>query len=145
MEQKLAGHCLCGAVHFKAKGEPVSTVNCHCEDCRRATGAVFGTVLYFRKADVEIRGALGTYTHVPDRGTEITKNFCTTCGSQLFTGSSAWPDLIGARAGCITPPADISVERNVFMDTKPLPADAGRFPFGVKLQILKYDIVSHIA
>ena len=29
--------------------------------------------------------------------------------------------------------------------TKPLPADAGRFPFGVKLQILKYDIVSHIA
>ena len=23
--------------------------------------------------------------------------------------------------------------------------DAGRFPFGVKLQILKYDIVSHIA
>ncbi len=28
---------------------------------------------------------------------------------------------------------------------EPLPADAGRFPFGVKLQILKYDIVSHIA
>jgi hypothetical protein len=29
--------------------------------------------------------------------------------------------------------------------TKPLPADAGMFPFGVKLQILKYDIVSDIS
>ena len=28
---------------------------------------------------------------------------------------------------------------------EPLPADAGRFPFGVKLQILKYNVVSHIA
>ncbi len=38
---------------------------------------------------------------------------------------------------------DLEVEND--KRTKPLPADAGRFPFGVKLQILKYDIVSHIA
>jgi hypothetical protein len=33
------GHCLCGAVRFSADGEPKWTGYCHCQSCRRHTGA----------------------------------------------------------------------------------------------------------
>jgi hypothetical protein len=37
----LAGQCLCGAVEYQVKDEFVYALNCHCSNCRRATGAAF--------------------------------------------------------------------------------------------------------
>jgi hypothetical protein len=37
----LAGKCLCGAVHYAVADEFVYALNCHCADCRRATGSAF--------------------------------------------------------------------------------------------------------
>jgi hypothetical protein len=118
MDYPIKGHCLCGAVKFEATAGPISTVNCHCTDCRRITGAVYGTVLYFEGDDVQISGALSGFEHTSDRGTRLTKQFCTNCGSQLFALTSAYPTWIGIRAGCIEETADIKPLRNVFVDSK---------------------------
>ena len=37
----LAGKCLCGAVRYAVKDEFVYALNCHCSNCRRATGSAF--------------------------------------------------------------------------------------------------------
>ncbi len=37
----LAGKCLCGAVHYAVADAFVYAANCHCSNCRRATGAAF--------------------------------------------------------------------------------------------------------
>ena len=37
----LAGRCLCGAVHYAVADEFGYALNCHCSDCRRATGSAF--------------------------------------------------------------------------------------------------------
>ncbi|WP_198083567.1 GFA family protein [Variovorax sp. E3] len=37
----LAGRCLCGAVHYTVADEFGYALNCHCADCRRATGSAF--------------------------------------------------------------------------------------------------------
>jgi hypothetical protein len=37
----LAGKCLCGAVHYAVADEFVYAANCHCSNCRRATGSAF--------------------------------------------------------------------------------------------------------
>ena len=37
----LAGRCLCGAVHYAVADEFTYALNCHCPDCRRATGSAF--------------------------------------------------------------------------------------------------------
>jgi hypothetical protein len=118
MDFLINGHCLCGAVKFEATAAPVSTVNCHCTDCRRITGSVYGTVLYFEGKDVQISGALGSFKHASDRGTQLTKQFCTVCGSQLFALTGLYPTWIGIRAGCIDETANIRPLRNVFVDSK---------------------------
>ncbi|RAP56985.1 hypothetical protein [Oleiagrimonas sp. MCCC 1A03011] len=33
------GHCLCGAVAYVARSEPVNPHYCHCDACRRSAGA----------------------------------------------------------------------------------------------------------
>jgi len=37
----LAGRCLCGAVNYEVADEFVYAANCHCSNCRRATGSAF--------------------------------------------------------------------------------------------------------
>jgi hypothetical protein len=37
----LAGKCLCGAVHYEVADEFLYAANCHCSNCRRATGSAF--------------------------------------------------------------------------------------------------------
>jgi hypothetical protein len=37
----LAGQCLCGAVRYTVADEFVYAFNCHCSQCRRATGSAF--------------------------------------------------------------------------------------------------------
>lgn len=37
----LEGKCLCGAVHYAVADKFNYALNCHCSDCRRATGSAF--------------------------------------------------------------------------------------------------------
>lgn len=39
--RQLSGQCLCGAVRYAVKDEFVYALNCHCSNCRRATGSAF--------------------------------------------------------------------------------------------------------
>jgi hypothetical protein len=41
MERLLQGSCLCGAVHYEVTDAFRYALNCHCSQCRRATGSAF--------------------------------------------------------------------------------------------------------
>ena len=44
----ITGGCLCGAVRYEVSGEPARVVNCHCDNCRKATGAAIATNVFFK-------------------------------------------------------------------------------------------------
>jgi hypothetical protein len=48
-EKTAAGGCMCGAVRYETIGEPVSVIHCHCESCRRHTGAAVATLAGLKK------------------------------------------------------------------------------------------------
>ena len=48
------GRCLCGAVRFTADGPPKWTGYCHCQSCRRHTGAPVSAYAGFEAANVRL-------------------------------------------------------------------------------------------
>lgn len=113
-----SGKCLCGNVSYQCHSEPKAIFNCHCEDCRRATGSVFGTNLFVPEAKVEISGEVSSYSHISDSGSTMTKRFCPNCGSLLFGSNTAKPNVVSIRAGTVDQLALIKPQINLFMDKK---------------------------
>ena len=114
----MTGHCLCGAVHFKTTAAPAFAANCHCTDCRRATGSAYATLVFFKRDEVAIEGETKSYTHTADSGSQMTKHFCPTCGSQMFGTNSARESMIAVRAGAIDQTDQVKPLRNVFVASK---------------------------
>jgi hypothetical protein len=75
------GGCLCGAIRYRATGEPVRTSICYCTQCRRQTGSAMPAFAVFPAAAVEIeRGAPAGFA----ASAEAVREFCPSCGSPLF-------------------------------------------------------------
>lgn len=114
---EISGRCLCGAVTFEGAVASERVVNCHCEDCRKATGAVHATLLFVPEETVTISGALTAFEHTSDSGSTMTKMFCPTCGSQMFSKNTNRPGVVAIRAGVIAEDDVVKPMFNVFTDS----------------------------
>ena len=113
-----SGKCLCGNVTYKCHAEPTVIFNCHCEDCRRATGSVFGTNFFVPEDELEIVGEVSSYSHTAGSRSTMTKRFSSNCGSLLFGNNSAKSNVVSIRAGTVDQLDLIKPVVNVFMDSK---------------------------
>lgn len=75
------GGCLCGAVRFKAEGEPVNVRICHCRNCQKAMGSPFYARAMFVPTALHVEGEVGHFATSPD----IHREFCKACGTRLFS------------------------------------------------------------
>ena len=112
------GSCLCGSVNYKSNSDPLVIQNCHCDQCRRATGSVYLTNLFIKEENFEITGEVNNYTHLSDAGNNMKKYFCPKCGSQVFGKNSGRPGIITIRAGTINEKDIIKPIRNLFLKSK---------------------------
>ena len=112
------GGCLCGGVRYHSKEDPIVTINCYCDDCRRSTGAVFSTNVMVPEDSLQVEGETRRYEHTADSGNVMTKSFCPTCGALLFGTSSGRHNIVSIRAGTMDDPDKITPTVNVFMDRR---------------------------
>ena len=111
-----SGGCLCGAIRYEVGGAPVRQVNCHCDDCRRATGSSFATNIFINTADLNItQGEPATYKHSADSGNIRVKAFCANCGSQLFGYGEARPEMRSIKVGTIDDASFVRPTTNLYV------------------------------
>jgi hypothetical protein len=95
------GGCLCGAVRYRASADPIRAVNCHCDRCRRASGAAFMTFVHFPiDAFAWTSGAPKRYRSSP----EAERGFCATCGSTLSMHEAVLADRVQVSLGSLDRP-----------------------------------------
>jgi hypothetical protein len=97
--------CSCGALSVTVTGEPESVVACHCIECQRRTGSVFGIGAYYSEANIAVTGTPKTYTRATDAGFEFVTRFCAVCGTSLFWTSGKNPGRVGVAVGAFEDPS----------------------------------------
>ena len=86
----ITGGCLCGAIRYAAAGPPYDVTHCHCEDCRRSSGAPFVTWASFARETFRFTKGEPKLFHWADRD----RGHCAECGTALIFSSQASPDEI---------------------------------------------------
>jgi hypothetical protein len=79
----LAGKCLCGAVHYAVADEFVYALNCHCSNCRRATGSAFKPLAGIKRQKLGI--TQGEDKLLLFGGESAHDARCKVCGSLLYS------------------------------------------------------------
>jgi hypothetical protein len=99
----ITGRCLCGAVTYSADSDPVAQAVCHCTDCQRQTGSPYSVIVGVPRGAFEVEGdSLASYsTTGEDHGEETERNFCSVCGSPVFSITPVMPDLVFVKAGSL--------------------------------------------
>ncbi len=97
------GGCLCGAVRYVCDAEPAMAGFCQCEDCRRSSGAGHCAHVAVPPGSVTFSGKTKGYARAADSGHMITRHFCPTCGSAVFSTNDAMP-MMFLRASSLDDP-----------------------------------------
>lgn len=79
-ETKMAGGCMCGTVRYETTGQPFSIAHCHCESCRKHTGAPVVTLAGYQKEQVTFTGK-GRSIYESSPG--ALRAYCNKCGTPL--------------------------------------------------------------
>ena len=108
-------HCCCGQLRLTCEGDPVRIAICHCIDCQRRTGSVFGATARFPRAQVtKIEGRSTTFNRVADSGNGITFHFCPDCGTTVYWEPARFPDTIAVAVGAFADPGSPAPRHSVY-------------------------------
>jgi hypothetical protein len=106
------GGCLCGAVRPTATGEPKGVYWCHCQSCRRHSGAPASVFVVFERAVYTVtKGEIAKFDSTPGR---TRRGFCARCGSTLTCESARLPAEMHFYVGAFDRAAELQPTRHVF-------------------------------
>jgi hypothetical protein len=111
MSEIYSGRCLCGAVRFEAKGAPKWVRWCHCESCRRHSGAPANVFVSLEKEAVTVvEGAIAEFNSSPGVG----RGFCARCGSTLTCSNAKLPTETHFYVGAFDRAAELAPKGQFF-------------------------------
>jgi len=122
-----SGGCRCGKVRFSASAEPHFAAICHCEDCRKASGAPFLAFVGFHRSEVRFEHGEGRRYETE----HAARFFCETCGSPIAYADGRLVDRIYFYLGVMDEPARYEPTHQAFISE--------RLPFAC----LKVDLPGH--
>ena len=97
--------CSCGRLTVTMAGDPPFVGLCHCHECQKQTGSVFGAWTYWPKgACQEIRGEAKLYRRIAESGRWVDNYFCPHCGSSVYSYAEFAPDEICVATGNFADP-----------------------------------------
>jgi hypothetical protein len=111
------GGCLCGAVRYRLDARPATMTACHCDACKKMSGATNLLVVTApRDRFHHLSGDVQRYRRTADSGRQSDVVRCATCGTRLWHEPQSAP-IVTLAAGTlddpswVVPASEIWVER----------------------------------
>jgi hypothetical protein len=115
MTNALAGACFCGAIRFRVTGPVPEACYCHCESCRRASGAPYVAWCTVDRTGFSVsQGQLRLHASSP----RVTRGFCADCGTTLTYTHDARLDEIDVTVVALDAPERIVPTRHIWVCDK---------------------------
>lgn len=111
----IRGSCICGAVRFEIDKVRALT-HCHCSNCRKLTGAAFGTFAHVDKAKFRFTAGEDNTTEYESSPGSFRKR-CKTCGC-LTPGQAPYLPTVSIAAGLLDDDPGIKPSLHVFTSSK---------------------------
>lgn len=105
------GGCFCGDIRYRVDGQIESVGHCHCNSCRRSSGAVF--VTWFTVGREQFRWTAGSprqYRSSPG----VTREFCGRCGTELAYSSEQAAKTVDITLGSLDCAAEHPADRHIW-------------------------------
>ena len=96
------GGCQCGAVRYEVSGEPQHVALCHCNDCRKSSGAPM--VAWAAVTDAQFKLVQGEPVTFNSSGSAM-RSFCPKCGSGLYYRNAEFlPGIVDIQSATLDDP-----------------------------------------
>lgn len=119
MDNGFTGGCLCGAVRYESGSAPVAGGHCHCVDCRKSSGTGHCSHVVAREEGFTVTGELKFYDNPADSGNVVSRGFCPTCGSAVYSTNSGMPGMVFPRASSLDDPEVFQPQMIVYASRAP--------------------------
>jgi len=114
MTQIRKAHCSCGSLSVETQGDPAVVVVCHCTECQRRTGSVFGVSAWFHNDKVQSNGTSKSYIRTARENRTIRFEFCPNCGTSLYYEADLRPGMTAVVLGAFGDPNFTKPSRSVW-------------------------------
>ena len=111
------GGCLCGGITYRVESELEAIQVCHCDQCRKAQGGPFATVIPVATSAFRLLGGehlLKVYESSPGKQ----RVFCSQCGSPIFSRRQSVPGVVRLRAGLFNEPLPVEPAWHAYTGSK---------------------------
>ncbi len=111
----ISGGCLCEAVRYECEQE-AGGGHCHCIDCRKTSGTGHCSHMIVPEDAFAVRGEVRFFDKPADSGNMISRGFCPTCGSAVYSTNDGMPGLVFVRASSLDDPNEFKPQMIVYTD-----------------------------
>jgi len=113
MSEHYDGGCLCGAVRFSARGKPKWILWCHCNSCRKHSGAPVSVFVSYEHSAYTV--TMGEITKF-NSSLGVLRGFCVRCGSTLTCENERYPTEAHFHVGAFDRPQNLSPMGHIYRE-----------------------------
>ena len=110
------GGCLCGAVRYRLSARPLAVNACHCNDCKRLSGATNILMLIAPRDAFAHTGEVARYRKQADSGRESDRCRCARCGTRLWHEPLSSAALLFVAAGTLDDPSWVVPASHIWIE-----------------------------
>ena len=115
-EMKTVGGCLCSGVRYEIAGALSELVYCHCEQCRKAQGAVFAANVPVSVAHFSLTSGTELLSSFRSSAEKV-RYFCSRCGAGLYSLVDGATRL-RIRAGTLDDPPALQPCAHIYVESR---------------------------
>ena len=102
---EIEGGCYCGALRYKAEGDPIFRVQCHCRECQYVSGGSVNVTMGMPEAGFSYTKGSPAQFKRSDLDNPVTREFCDACGTHIAARPPGMPAVL-LKVGTLDDPAE---------------------------------------